>query len=552
MKLGWNECAFKVGLDTRTLGVSMLSMPKKLAAISASLALFVLTSAAPVSAESWNVRNWSGFDQNAATVTVGEYGGFEPVSSRKAVRNAVSSGVFESWICSEGNQPNTACDLDVPGVNFMSTMILPRCESATQENCLEGAVFTKPDGTEVQAVYLGAAQTALLKAIPEQGLYAGGAISLFEVPGLTNDGGSTTYSISVNAQVKYDQRKKKFVTAAVDAGVNPYTVRTGAQYEAPIRRDSTGPDGKPRVEGRGSPECVWSEAGRCGIREDFAVGTKVSVSFRMSKDISGWFRGRLAKPDITIVDFSASNNRIQVAAEPVTVARMAATVNSANSSAEDLEVVRNNGGEGAPGQLERTVKYPFSHWGDFAWVERFRKVANDTAAGATSIWSFSTVEGLSNQSCLKDANRVIGVVTTNAMMYNGVVPEFNGSQLIYKVAGMHYLPDGKSLVEGTYDLVMRSDVARCLYGFSKSPISATISVVGEGGENRVATTVVNEKDGWLKLAAYGFSFSSPTISVKLTQAKAPAKKTTITCVKGKLIKKVTAVGPKCPVGYKKK
>jgi hypothetical protein len=37
------------------------------------------------------------------------------------------------------------------------------------------------------------------------------------------------------------------------------------------------------------------------------------------------------------------------------------------------------------------------------------------------------------------------------------------------------------------------------------------------------------------------------------QAKAAAlKKTTITCVKGKLIKKVTAVKPVCPAGYKKK
>ena len=36
-------------------------------------------------------------------------------------------------------------------------------------------------------------------------------------------------------------------------------------------------------------------------------------------------------------------------------------------------------------------------------------------------------------------------------------------------------------------------------------------------------------------------------------AKAAAtKKTTITCVKGKLTKKVTSVKPKCPAGYKKK
>ena len=43
---------------------------------------------------------------------------------------------------------------------------------------------------------------------------------------------------------------------------------------------------------------------------------------------------------------------------------------------------------------------------------------------------------------------------------------------------------------------------------------------------------------------------------KEAEAKAaiPAvvKKSTITCTKGKLIKKVTAVNPKCPTGYKKK
>jgi hypothetical protein len=32
----------------------------------------------------------------------------------------------------------------------------------------------------------------------------------------------------------------------------------------------------------------------------------------------------------------------------------------------------------------------------------------------------------------------------------------------------------------------------------------------------------------------------------------PPKKTTINCVKGKVTKKVTAVKPKCPAGYKKK
>ena len=112
---------------------------------------------------------------------------------------------------------------------------------------------------------------------------------------------------------------------------------------------------------------------------------------------------------------------------------------------------------------------------------------------------------------------------------------------------------------------------KSLYKFSAAPISATVSVTSENGEANTATTVINEKNGWLKLGAYGFTFSSPTVRVKLTQeaevaAPSPtpspsasasavpvaAKKTSITCVKGKKTKKVTAINPACPKGYKKK
>jgi hypothetical protein len=69
------------------------------------------------------------------------------------------------------------------------------------------------------------------------------------------------------------------------------------------------------------------------------------------------------------------------------------------------------------------------------------------------------------------------------------------------------------------------------------------------------------KREWLFLSARNFTFSTPTIRVKLTQekqavvAKAPAKKvvtTTLTCLKGKIVRKVTAISPKCPAGFTKK
>jgi hypothetical protein len=119
---------------------------------------------------------------------------------------------------------------------------------------------------------------------------------------------------------------------------------------------------------------------------------------------------------------------------------------------------------------------------------------------------------------------------------------------------------------------MRSDVARCVYGFTSAPIRAELSIVNDQGNQRVATEILGERKGWLYLSAGGFTYSSPTIKVKLEQdAPAPTptptasatptptaskkpvvKKITITCIKGKTSKKVTAVKPKCPKGYKRK
>jgi hypothetical protein len=140
--------------------------------------------------------------------------------------------------------------------------------------------------------------------------------------------------------------------------------------------------------------------------------------------------------------------------------------------------------------------------------------------------------------------------------------------LVYKVAAPHYSSNG-DVFKGRYNLTMRSDIARCVYGFSKAPIKAELSIVSADGSPQLATTVLGEKNGWVFLSAANFEFSAPVIKAKLTQEvaveptptptptatatpKPSPKKTTITCVKGKSTKKVTAVKPVCPSGYKVK
>ena len=96
----------------------------------------------------------------------------------------------------------------------------------------------------------------------------------------------------------------------------------------------------------------------------------------------------------------------------------------------------------------------------------------------------------------------------------------------------------------------------------------------------VQTTFFNDDGKWVRFGAYDFTFSIPKLRIKLfekpttesvkdslekkdvngefmaaekeAQTKAMAKKKTITCIKGKLTKKVTGLTPKCPTGFKKK
>jgi hypothetical protein len=100
---------------------------------------------------------------------------------------------------------------------------------------------------------------------------------------------------------------------------------------------------------------------------------------------------------------------------------------------------------------------------------------------------------------------------------------------------------------------VRSDTARCYYGFSTAPIEAKVEVLSSNGENQVATTTVNERNGFLTLAAAGFTFSAPVIKATLTQVPETKKIASITCKRGS--KTVTiAAGKKkakCPAGYKK-
>jgi len=338
--------------------------------------------------------------------------------------------------------------------------------------------------------------------------------------------------------------------------------------------------------------CVQTAAGTCLIPWPLPLDVEFGLTLKLHTKITGWLHGRLADAKADITSYSDGDQQITLSGKPSIVPGLYAwykktslpaslvaeyqNSNQANSNGAGWpSTERNSSGQviadGPDGLPYSILKTAFGYDdGGFKEIRAWLAAVGDKAAFAPTVWSARSIQsGSQFEKCMKGQESLSGIVTTNSTMYIGAPPTFNSTEgtLDYKVTSPHSLPDGSDF-KGMYNLLIKSDVARCIYGFTSAPVSATISIVSADGTNQVATTLFGERNGWMYLKANNFTFSAPTLKVKLTQevqkaeptptpsaSTAPvamAKKTTITCVKGKTSKKVTAVSPKCPTGYKKK
>ena len=539
---------------------------QRTAAIFALASLLLLIALPSAKAEAWRLPT----DVKVGEELVGAEESNVPTRSiRQVVFDVKSSGNFQGRVCNM-EYDSGDCDLNDANNDFRGDSILGVCETAIEVNCVESFGLSTSGGEIVQGTYLRSVATPEYAPIPSKGLPAFKSTPLFSVAGFAHLGGTTTYAPIVSTNFKWNRTTKRFYASSFQASVFPYTERSNSMFYAP-RHENLDVNGRKTILYAGSGEnCVWLEAGKCGTPQDFPEDVKVQLTIRLSSEIAGWFRGRLTAPNIVVTPFDSANNRIVIAGEPATVARFGAIATKENTTPEEQRIIGGTGGNPSSAIFAGSGRrYIFSHWGDFGWLEMFRDVAKDRAIGVSRVWNVSTIDGISTNACLNDKNRLLGIVTTNATVYDGRVPDFVDGELSYKVAGMHYLPDGKTFASGTYDMVMRSDTARCLYGFSQAPIKASISVLSNEGSAQVATTSSGERDGWLYLSAKNFNFSTPTIKVKLSQEvpSAPSAQPSevakpiasvekkgsgnIVCLKGSKSLTLKSKKSKCPKGYKK-
>ena len=528
-----------------------------------------------------------------------------------------SSNQNGSFVCKSTSDPQC-----LSNQLFQFNSILKVCKTQSDVDCIESVAEISNTGSRNAAVFKSYTVTNHLNAYPADtklAIPAGDMPSLWNIPTAPHASGNEYAVVAgVNGEVNRDGKDSP-MGRYIQVSLLPVTLKdygTGRQTQTGGWEDKKVPGvyydfchTGTRGQNQSFSDCghvndedcllPTDSQGKCYVQEDFKGTPKFNIQLRLSHEPNGWLHGRMTDPNVTISRDSAGQTILSVTAGISTVPMVyqgglwaslpdnlkkfwvdcftnmfcgfAKYIGSnPNSSWIDL----NKTLEGQA-QINSNV-YPYS-FGKRALqgMAAIAPVIGDKSTASTTLWSFRTLtndEMNGANKCFTNTSGIKGIVSTNSTTYSAGPPELKDGSLQYQVASAHYLPDGVTPFKGTYNLVMRSDTARCIYGFTSAPIKASISVVSAEGNNDVATTVSNEKDGWLYLSANNFEFSSPTIQVKLTQdsplptpsptsntktvapqnSKPTPIKTTISCVKGKTIKKVTAINPKCPNGYTKK
>ena len=473
------------------------------------------------------------------------------------------------------------------------------CSADSQSNCVEEVIARSSDGKKLNVKFL--------RNFPDESKYdfagddefnlpEGATTFLAEIPDAAHAGGAT-YLIAAVLNGEKSPTDQKFRTSYFNAQIFAVSLVAGKFNVAEPGLDPNLYNGVRNVNRSGDLNCpIQCSATESALGHALPLDISFGLRVRLKAEVNGWLNGRVSNIESSISKDSQNRQILELLGKPVIVpvifgwvAKSAAPQklldfyaamgpersNSGNGFGKCLDPNRAADATGPCRALywESALRNPGKDMDSLSEVALWLPILNDKAVAGPTMWLMSSLGQGFDNNCAATTDRVSGIVTTNATGYVSGPPVFNKEEqtLDYKVIGPHYLADGTEF-KGTYDLTIDADFARCLYGFSRAPIGATVSVISSDGQAQVATVVVSQRDKWIHLGAYGFGFSSPTLKVKFTQEAVveptptatptatstpsakpvAAKKTTITCVKGKSTKKVTAVKPKCPSGFKVK
>lgn len=460
---------------------------------------------------------------------------------------------------------------------------LSKCTSATETDCIEQLGILNSDQSITNATFVrDYNQSGNFTGDPALGIPNGHGQNTWTFP---DGSGTQLMSVQVSVEGLYERKNSAANIYAFSAALQPIKEVAGTQFYDPapkvipgLNTDRWSVEGAAKLLG-----CQIQELNLCGMRQSLDLNKTYVLKVRLHSKITGWLHGRLKDAGISIESATDGGQVVSVQAKPLQVPVASAWVKWGDLPAS-LQARYPAGSGGYASELsgftvadvtKRTllVSSQVAGKGALDEINDWLPLLGNKATNMKSFWTVRTISGqlpgdLGN--CTTNEG-VTGFIGTNSAVYSDGPPTFDtaSGSLNYTVASPHFDSTG-NVFNGIYQLSLKSDVARCIYHFTNAPISAKIEIASSDGSTRVASTSVGEKDGWLNLSASGFEFSSPTVKVKLTQdapavvapetkptvapvaPKPVANQITITCTKGKISKKVTAIKPTCPKGYIKK
>jgi hypothetical protein len=410
---------------------------------------------------------------------------------------------------------------------------------------------------------------------PTLKLPAGSSPSLWTVPGQTNAGGSQTYMARASLQVTVTNGVVTF--NELSAEIVPFVEvgeSAGSRYNQPLTfeppiwyerdTDPTNNGVKLGVHHRATLHpsasfdyetsaytnpvvCAWEELDKCGVAVRFSSGAVSELTVRIPKALGGWFHGRLSEADLSMTSYSNDLNRLVVSGKSVDVpvtsayfplfAQNGAATTSYQKYWQD-EIATADDEDNNPNtsylesyrlaeQVNRGGMATSSWWapdssGSLDDFIRYFPTLDERAKGLNNAWRFATLPAQgTDHACFANKSRIQGIITTNAMVYQAGLPTLQAGKFKYQVAGVHKNYDG-SIFSGKYDLVMRADDARCLYGLPLVVPDAKVSVKDSLGNPKTFQSSVTLDGEWLEIHASDFTFSVPSIEVEFRELATPA------------------------------
>ena len=496
-------------------------------------------------------------------------------SSLYGLSGARRDGFIEKMaLCDSLDSPNCA----LPATKaILFTSIFTKCSNDLDTDCIESFSVKNEDGQINPGQFQrNWAPGPVFTGNKSRNVPTGYGPSTWIVKKSGSEFETYALNVGVNGFIDLERDTNKSSFESFFAAVQPIKELSGPEYDGPVANVVKRGEGESTGWNTNFVErgCQIAERGGCGYRMPFDLEKTVVLKVRLSQPVQGWLHGRLRDANIVMSTATDNSQIVEISAKPLSVPSIFGWVKWGDLP-QKLKQLYPVGAGGTSRNFDdftttdlasRTLLTKSEVSGDFAINEMnlWLPLLNDRAAAMRTFWVAQTIRGelpFESQNCVTGKG-FTGVIGTNAAVYSDGPPKFDQSEqsLNYTVGASHFDSKGE-LFKGYYQLNLRSDVARCLYGFGSSPIQAKIEVSSSDGTPSVATTVITEKDGWLKMTASGFTFSTPKIKVKLSQEKASApgvvvkklaKEVTITCAKGKKVQRIYGVKPKCPTGYKKR